>query len=322
MCHPKFSEYKPHIFKSILQLFMSLMTYFIFLYFGIYFIAIGEPEYAIPLSVLTGLLVVRLFILQHDCSHFSLFKSRKLNDLFGSILSIFTLVPHKYWQKMHLKHHSTTGKIEQRGFGDVYTYTTGEYIRLSLTKKLFYIIYRSPIVILTFGAFWYFLIKMRFEKLGENATEKNQIRFINVILLFIYATAFMVEINMVHLFFFHLSVVYVSGTIGLILFYVQHQFEDAYWRESKDWCKTNAAVDGSSHLVLPILLENFVCRINLHHAHHYNARIPNYYLRDVHEKMLEMGLKPPRVSIFQLPTLFKLKLIDERSNTLVPFDNI
>ena len=108
----------------------------------------------------------------------------------------------------------------------------------------------------------------------------------------------------------------------MVLFYVQHQFEDAYWRQSKEWNRSEAAVDGSSHLVLPILIEKFVCRINLHHAHHYNARIPNYYLRDVHEKMLEVGLEPPRVSISQLPELFKLKLIDEQTNTMVSFTNI
>jgi acyl-lipid omega-6 desaturase (Delta-12 desaturase) len=259
-------------------------------------------------------------MLQHDCGHGTLFASRIANDWAGRIMGVFTLTPYDCWRRTHNPHHAGSGNLDRRGIGDIHTLTVSEYTALSRWGRFKYRLYRHPLVMLGVGPSYLFIIQYRWPSATEQrrgsawistmATNAAIISLIGGL-----ATA----AGIVPFLAVHVPVTIIAATIGVWLFYVQHQFEATYWTKSSHWTPENAALFGSSYLVLPQPFRWLTANIGLHHIHHLSSSIPFYRLALVLRDWPELEQNVPRLNIRKGVRSLKLALWDETSQQLVSF---
>ncbi|MFZ5432175.1 MAG: fatty acid desaturase [Calditrichota bacterium] len=278
---------KPQTKSSLWQLLNSIvpfcgLIYLMYLSLALsYWITLG-------LAVLAAGFMVRIFIIQHDCGHGSFFRSRKTNNRIGVLCSLFTMVPYYYWRRQHALHHASNGNLDRRGHGDVDVFTVEEYLRLSQWGRLKYRIYRHPLGFLLFGPLALFLIvnRLPYDRRQSSKRERRNVYWTDLAIIIVFF-AFGWWIGSGNLFLIAGPVFYFAGAIGIWLFYVQHQFEHAYWKREGEWDHTRAAIQGSSFFKLPKLLQWFTGNIGFHHIHHLNENIPNYRLRQLYDETPE-----------------------------------
>jgi omega-6 fatty acid desaturase (delta-12 desaturase) len=271
------------------------------------------------LALLNAFFLMRLFIIQHDCGHNAFFKSTKLNNLVGSLLGIITLTPYYHWRKAHAKHHAGSGDLDFRGIGDIDTLTVEEYKALPWHGKLTYRFYRHPFVMFILGPTLVFAVMhrlpLKLEK-GEHR-ERVSVHNTNLALLTVFlALGLWLGFKQVLMLWVPLTVF--SSVIGVYLFYVQHQFEDTYWRWHEQWDYKDAALRGSSFFKLPKILQWFSGNIGFHHVHHLSPKIPNYNLEKAHYENEIFQ----QVATITLASSFKtvfLDLWDEQTHKLISF---
>jgi acyl-lipid omega-6 desaturase (Delta-12 desaturase) len=272
------------------------------------------------LAVPAGGLLVRLFLLQHDCGHGSFFSSKNANVLVGRLLSLLTFTPFSYWQTTHAMHHASAGNLQRRGFGDVSTLTIQEYGLLSNVAKLRYRLLRSPIVSLVIGPPVHFLILqripgyMKFVNLRSlTSIILHDFAIVGIYGLVIYLFGLEVVV------FGFMPIVIVASWIGALLFNIQHQFEETYWEDADKWDLKVAALKGSSHLQLPSVLNWFTCDIGLHHVHHLSSRIPNYRLRACMAQSPNLQSIAPKLTLWNALGSIHLGLWDDSERRLISF---
>lgn len=307
--------------KGIIQL---LTTALPLLMLWIAMIYTVEDAYWITLllAVPAAGFTVRLFIIQHDCGHLSFFRSRRLNDWVGNVIGIVTLTPHEYWRYSHNTHHATCGNLEKRGVGDIKVHTVTEYLALSRWERLLYRIYRSPLVLLGIGPSYLFVIKYRlpFDLFHSKPKMLIGVMATNLAIIAVF-TGLGLAFGFTNILLIQAPVVILSSTAGVWLFYVQHQFEETYWRKNKTWSFLEASVMSSSYYKLPQLLRWFSADIGIHHLHHLSSRIPNYHLRACLDDL--PALKDlNRIGLRDSISCFGLKLWDEASQRLISFKDL
>ncbi|MCY1000956.1 fatty acid desaturase [Myxococcus sp. MISCRS1] len=271
------------------------------------------------LAVLAGITLVRVFILQHDCSHRSLFARPSMNDRVGTWLGLLTLAPHAYWRAMHLVHHSTSGDLERRGTGDIVTMTADEYQALRPVERLRYRIYRHPAVLLGIGPVFQFMFRFRLPTLvaRSRVPERRSIWVTNLALVAVHA-AFLAFGDWPRFFLMHLLITQVAAGLGIWLFFVQHQVEEPYWVPHARWTLKDSALKGSSFLVLPRVLEWTFGAINLHHVHHLKPQVPGYLLRDYMQQH-DLEGHGVRLGLFESLKAFRLKVYDASQGRMTGF---
>lgn len=274
------------------------------------------------LSVPAAFLLIRLFIVQHDCGHGAFFKSARVADAVGAILGVLTLTPYAYWRRTHALHHATSGNLEHRGFGDIDTLTVDEYLQRDWWGRLQYRVYRHPISLFVVGAQLHFFVRHRWPGIvpREWRRERRSILWTNVGLAAM-VTAGCAVLGPVTFLKLYLPMMMLSCSLGVWLFYVQHQFEPTYWEHDEQWQFVAAALEGSSYYELPKLLQWLTGNIGLHHVHHLNSRIPNYHLQAVFDAHPELH-RVTRISLWESLRCMTLALWDERERRLVPFSRI
>lgn len=274
----------------------------------------------IPLAMLAGVLLVRVFILFHDCCHGSFFRSRTANTWVGRVLGLLTWTPFAQWRMEHSIHHATSCNLNRRGVGDVWTMTVQEFLQASRWQRFAYRLARNPLVLFGVAPLVLFLFLERWPRRGARPRERHSVWLTNA------AVAGMV-LGLGSLFgflpylFIQLVVIGVAGAIGIWLFYLQHQFEGTYWARGEDWDYVKAALQGSSFFRLPRLLQWLTGNIGFHHIHHLDARIPNYNLQRCHESNPMFQRVPTMTLLGSLRTL-SLRLWDESSRKLVGFGHL
>ncbi|HRP07737.1 MAG TPA: fatty acid desaturase [Gemmatimonadales bacterium] len=271
------------------------------------------------LAVPTALLVVRLFMLQHDCGHGSFFRSKRANTITGSILGVITLVPYTYWRKTHAIHHASSGDLDGRDFGDIDTLTVREYLSRTRFKRLMYRLYRNPVVFLGVGPLWQFVLKHRLPldiprnwKREWASVHWTNAGIVAVVVVMCWLVGWKTFLAV------QLPITIIAGIIGVYLFYVQHQYEDTYWRYREAWNYYAAGLEGASHLVMPRILQWWTANIGLHHIHHLASRIPNYRLQQCFDDIPMLR----KVTTLTLPASVKtlwLTLWDEDEKKLIGF---
>jgi len=241
-----------------------------------------SPWLALAIAALNGGFLVRIFVIQHDCGHGAFLKNRQAQDWIGRILGVLTLTPYAVWRRTHSIHHAQHGNLDQRGIGDVLTLTIEEYRARSRFGRLMYRLYRHPVVLFVLGPSYLFILQNRLPfglmksgwRYWTSAMGTNAMIGIAVGLLVWFGGFWPVLL-------IYLPTSLIGATIGVWLFYVQHQFEETHWSKDADWQLHDAALEGSSHYILPQPLRWFSGNIGIHHVHHLYSRIPFYRLPEV-----------------------------------------
>ena len=313
------ARYREPIFtRSILELVITAGAFALLWFLS--WAALGLGYWASLLVAIPAAgFLVRLFMIQHDCGHGSFFHLRAANDWVGRAIGALTLTPYDVWRSSHAVHHASQGNLERRGIGDITTLTVLEYLALSRWRRLGYRLYRNPFVMFGLGPAYVFLLQYRFPigapRVGWQAwasTMANNAAIALIIVLLMWL------IGVLPFLLVHLPIALLAASIGVWLFYVQHQFEETYWAETAGWTKHDAALHGSSHYDLPGVLRWFTANIGVHHVHHLCSRIPYYRLPQVlqnHPELKGIG----RLTLLQSFKCVRLVLWDETHRRLISF---
>lgn len=309
---------KPDDHRAWFELALTLAL-FVALWISGYALLQSSVLLAIPAIVLAGCIMVRIFIIQHDCGHGAMFSSPKLNMWVGRGLGVLTLTPYEYWRRMHATHHAGSGNLNRRGVGDIDTLTIEEYKALGGWQRFCYRIYRNPWVMFGIGPAYLFLLRHR---LPVGCMKQGKRPWISVFATNIFiALFFAIGIAIAGLSEFlilHISMVVIGGAIGVWMFYVQHQFDETHWDENEEWVHSHAALHGSSFYDLPKPLMWLTGNIGIHHVHHLSSRIPFHRLPavlDAHPELKAIGRLTFRDSL----KCINLALWDHKARKLVPF---
>ena len=263
--------------------------------------------------------LVRLFIIQHDCGHGAFFRSSRASNALGFVLGVLTLTPYDYWRKVHAIHHATSGNLERRGFGDIDTLTVREYAARGRWPRLQYRLYRNPLVLFGVGPAFQFLIKHRLPTLVPRSwkRERRSILWTNVALAGT-VTAMALVMGLKAFLMVQLPITLLASSLGVWLFYIQHQFRETYWAHEAEWDYVAAGMRGSSYCALPPVLQWMTGNIGIHHVHHLDSRIPNYRLQQCMDENPALQQVTRLTIWYGLKCIF-LKLWDEERSTLVGY---
>ena len=309
---------EPSTRRSIFELVVTLVPFL--LLWALAWAAMSiSPLLTLGIALLNGLFLVRIFCIQHDCGHASFFHSRRAQDWVGRCLGVLTLTPYDVWRRTHSIHHAQHGNLDQRGIGDVLTLTVAEYRARGRWGRLLYRLYRHPLVLFVLGPSYLFLLQNRLplglmssgwrywiSAMGTNAT-------IAIVLALMIWLGGMMPVLLIYI-----PTSLIAATIGVWLFYVQHQFEQTHWSDSDEWQLHEAALAGSSHYVLPGPLRWLSANIGIHHVHHLYSRIPFYRLPEIlrdHAELAAAQRLTPRESLRSI----NLHLWDEKLSRLTSF---
>ena len=282
----------------------------------------GYWELSLLLGMLAGGFLVRLFLIAHDCGHGAFFRRRRANDWVGRLIGVLTLTPYDVWSRTHAMHHASAGRLDRRGIGDIETLTVREFLALSRWGRLRYRAYRHPLVMFGVAPAYLFVLRNRFPVgltrsrwpawISTAATNLASAAVVAVLVWLIGIGPFLLV---------QLPITIVAASVGVWLFYVQHQFEKTFWARDGTWRPHEAALYGSSHYDLPKILRWFTANIGVHHVHHLSSRIPYYRLPRVlrdHPDLRGVG----RLTLWQSLGCARLALWDETERRLVSFRDV
>lgn len=273
-----------------------------------------------PLGIVpASFVLVRLFIIQHDCGHGAMFATRKLNTWAGRLIGVLTMTPYEYWRHSHAVHHAHSGNLDKRGIGDVPTLTIQEYNQKSAFGRFCYRVVRHPLALFGVGPSLIFIIQQRLPIMYMNKGWKywasTMCTNIGIVMLALGVGAF---VGLGTYIAIMLPIVAGAATIGVWLFYVQHQFEETDWERTGDWSHEQFALTGSSYYALPKPLMWLTGNIGIHHVHHMSSGIPFYRLHEVLTAYPELE-EASRLTLLESFKCARFKLWDEANKRLVTF---
>ena len=307
----------PNHVRSVFELAVTLLPFVAI--WGVAWWAMSVSHLlALTLAVLNGGFLVRLFAIQHDCGHNSFFRNRLVSDWIGRVLGVMTLTPYDVWRRSHSIHHSAAGNLDHRGYGDIHTLTVREYFARTYWQRFLYRLYRHPLVLFGLGPGYLFLVQNRLP-FGMMNGARYWVSAMATNLSICVALGLIIWFGgLMPVLVIFLPTSLVAASIGVWLFYVQHQFEETYWDHETDWQVHDAALHGSSHYVLPWFLAWMTANIGVHHVHHLYSRIPFYRLKQVlrdHPALAEAK----RMTLLESFACVKLQLWDEGQRKLLSY---
>jgi omega-6 fatty acid desaturase (delta-12 desaturase) len=307
---------KPHVGRAVLDIATSLVPYvgvcaLMYLCLDVSYLL------ALALAVPAAGFAVRTFIVFHDCGHGSFLPSKRWNAWVGGLAGLVVYMPYRWWRHDHAVHHATAGDLDRRGVGDVQTMTVAEYARAPWSRRLGYRLFRNPLVMFGLGPIVTLFLTPRVPSLADRPRIRRSVMATNVGLVALIGGVCWLA-GWRSFLLVQVPVFMIAGSVGIWLFYVQHQFEDTYWQGGEEWSYADAALRGSSYLRLPKVLQWFTGNIGVHHVHHLNARIPNYNLQRAHDEN-PIFHDVPTLSILDGLRAVRLKLWDEDARRLLTF---
>jgi omega-6 fatty acid desaturase (delta-12 desaturase) len=307
---------QPSQSRAIWQL-INTLTPYLFLWILMARVITVSYWLILPLALLAAGLRVRIFIFMHDCGHGSFMRSRRANTAVGWLTGLLTYTPYHHWTWQHAIHHRTSGDLERRGTGDVWTMTVVEYLNAPLWRRCAYRLLRNPVALFAIAPTVQFVVRERFPSARAGRRERLSVWVTNLALLLM-AIGLSRLIGIKSWFLIEVTMMLLAGGAGVWLFYVQHQFADAYWTRHDEWDYTEAALKGSSFYKLPAVLRWFSGNIGFHHIHHLSPQIPNYHLQRCHNAEPLFGSAPTLTLGASLRSA-TLRLWDEQRQRLIGF---
>ena len=305
---------KPRLGRSLLDLATSVLPYLGLT--ALMYVTLGDSIWlTLGLAVPTGGFLLRTFIVFHDCGHGSFMPTKAANRWVGRFTALLVWQPYENWRFDHAVHHGTAGDLDRRGQGDVPTWTVAEYYGRPWYQRLGYRLFRNPLIMFGVGPLWSLMVGPRISSRGKRRRLRNSIILTNIALA-VAITGLCLLFSIPAFLLVQLLPAFLAGMAGVWLFYVQHQFEDVYWESSDRWSYADAALEGSSYLKLPKVLQFFTGNIGLHHVHHLNARVPNYNLQAAHDEN-EVFADVPVITLRDSVRCARLKLIDTDTGGLL-----
>ncbi|MDA0334499.1 MAG: fatty acid desaturase [bacterium] len=271
----------PSLPRSLRQIADTLLPYFALLCLMYWSLSVSY-WITLALAIPAAGFLTRNFIIFHDCGHGSFFKSHRANRGLGFVTALLTYMPSYYWSNRHASHHAHAGDLDNRGTGDVWTVTVAEYVSMPMWKRFIYRVYRNPLFLFGVGPLYLFVVHYRLWLPSDTPRIRWSAIRTNLALAAIIVVASL-TIGFKAYLMIQLPVLFLAGSAGIWLFYVQHQFENTYWERHQEWSYVRHALEGSSFYKLPRVLQWFSGNIGFHHIHHLSPRIPNYKLQECHE---------------------------------------
>ncbi len=308
---------EPSPWRSIFELLITLGPFALLMALAWWSVSISYAL-VVVISILNGGLLVRIFVIQHDCGHRSFFHSRQSNDWTGRVLGVLTMTPYDVWRKKHSIHHASTGNLDRRGIGDVVTLTIAEYRGRSRAGRIGYRLYRHPLFLFGIVPSYLFFLENRVPVGSmQSGASWLSVMATNAALTILLAAAIWMA-GVVPVLLTVLPTALVGASVGVWLFYVQHQFEDTSWDRTCDWKLHDAALEGSSYYILPPFLRWFTANVGIHHVHHLYNRIPFYRLSEVIRDHQALA-STQRLTLRQSLDCASRHLWDENSRRLLSF---
>jgi omega-6 fatty acid desaturase (delta-12 desaturase) len=307
---------RPRLGRSLLEIATSVVPY-LALSVLMYQTRQSSDVLTLVLAIPTAGFLVRTFIVFHDCGHGSMLPSKRSNAYLGRLTGLLVLAPYGRWRHDHAVHHASSGDLERRGVGDVLTLTVSEYGSRSRRGRLGYRAIRNPFVMFGIGPVIAMMVGPRLASRSQRPRMRNSVLGTDAALIVVVG-ALCWWLGWQTFLLIWAPAAMLAGSAGIWLFYVQHQFEDAYWQSTDDWDYAEAALRGASYLRLPKVLQFFTGNIGLHHVHHLNARVPNYNLQRAHDDN-PIFHDVPTLSLWDGLRAVRLKLFDEESGKMVTF---
>ncbi|WP_071394678.1 fatty acid desaturase [Bacillus tuaregi] len=305
--------------ESLWQLMNTVIPFIGLWYLAYISLSVSYWLALLPIIIAAGFLV-RIFIIFHDCTHYSFFKSRRLNRVVGTAMGVLTLFPFDQWGRDHSIHHATSGNLDKRGTGDIWTLTVDEYMKAPLTVRIGYRLYRNPLIMFGLGPIYQFLLKNRFNHKGAKKKERMNTYLTNALIAALFSLLIW-AVGWQSFVIIQGSIFLLSGSAGIWLFYIQHTFEDSYFEEDQNWEYVKAAVEGSSFYKLPKFIQFLTGNIGYHHVHHLSPRVPNYKLEMAHNSTPPLQNVPTITLATSLKSL-RFRLWDEKKKDFVSFKDI
>jgi acyl-lipid omega-6 desaturase (Delta-12 desaturase) len=308
---------KPDLRKSLWQTANTLIPFFALFYLTMRSVDISL-WLTVPLALLTAGFMVRTFIIFHDCGHGSFFASQRANNLLGIITGILTFTPYYRWKHDHAVHHATSGDLDRRGKGDVYTMTVQEYLDSPWWKKIGYRVMRNPFALLLIGPMLVFVVTERIPP-SKGRREIASVWWTNLALAILIPLMGFV-FGWKNYLITQLLVLFFGTGAGVWLFYIQHNFEGVYWERHAEWDYFKASLQGSSFYKLPAVLQWFSGNIGFHHIHHLGSKIPNYYLPKAYKENPIFQVEP--LTLLSSLKCLKWRLYDEVNRRMTGWDGL
>jgi omega-6 fatty acid desaturase (delta-12 desaturase) len=305
--------------ESVWQIINTIVPFITLWYLSYISLSVSYWLALVPMVIAAGFLT-RIFIIFHDCTHHSFFKNRRANRIVGTAMGVLTIFPFDQWGHEHSVHHATSGNLDKRGTGDIWTLTVEEYLAAPLKLRLAYRFYRNPLVMFGIGPIYVLVFKNRFNRKGAKKKERMNTYLTNVLIVALIGLLSW-AIGWQSFLLVQGTIFFISGSVGIWLFYVQHTFEDAYFEADKEWEYVKAAVEGSSFYKLPKLMQFLTGNIGFHHVHHLSPRVPNYKLEEAHKNTPPLQ-NVPTISLASSLQSLRFRLWDEESKNFVSFKGI
>ncbi|HYH52596.1 MAG TPA: fatty acid desaturase [Solirubrobacterales bacterium] len=310
---------RPSLRRSLVDLATSVVPY-LALTVAMYLSLQVSVWITLALAVPAAGFLLRTFIVFHDCAHGSFLPNRRANLWVGRFAGLLVFQPFANWRHNHAVHHGSSGDLDRRGTGDVPTLTVDEYLARPWKSRLGYRLFRSPVVMFGIGPIWSLMIGPRLWSSGMRPRQRHSVILTNIVLAVVIGAIISVA-GVEAWLLVQMPTAIIAGTLGVFMFYVQHQFEDAYWETSEQWSYADAALQGSSYLKLPKILQFFTGNIGLHHVHHLSAKIPNYNLQRAHDES-PIFADVPVLTVADGLRAVRLKVIDPEAGRLLTWREV